>query len=46
MRMTINGGKIFDLLDEGDFIAYEVEFEPGELTAHFTMMMEEPVYCF
>lgn len=35
MRMTIDGGCVFDLLDEGDFIAYEVEFEPGELTAHF-----------
>lgn len=27
MRMTIDGGKMFDLLNEGDFIAVEVECE-------------------
>lgn len=35
MRMTIDGGKMFDLNEHGDFFATEVECEEGSQYVHY-----------
>ncbi len=41
-KMDIDGGKLFDLLEDGDFYATSAEFDVGGNVVHFEGVWIEP----